>query len=171
MRARFADAQNIALHLVHQRIHLAFIIINPPDDVRAGGNHFPQQEFFLHDVEIVGEIRRARHGILKLRQISNAADLFQKLFIFEALLNGDDVNGHPFVEHGRQHFVNRLVPQVVENFLAAVLELFDAFAHAFVWRKQRATQHALLGLRRMRRQPVNGGAGVLPSRLLPARFF
>jgi len=62
------------------------------------------------------------------------------------------------------------MPQVVENLLAAILELFDALAHAFVWRQQRATQHTLLGLRRMRRQPVHGRAALLRG-LLSARLF
>ena len=46
------------------------------------------------------------------------------------------------------------MPQIVKNLLAVVLEFFDAFAHALVWREQYAAQHALFSLRRMRRQPV-----------------
>jgi hypothetical protein len=45
------------------------------------------------------------------------------------------------------------VPHVIKNFTAA-LELFDAHAHAFVGRKQNATQHALFGLDGMRRQTI-----------------
>ena len=85
-------------------------------------------------------------------EIRDAADLFEQLLVLEPLLQRDDVNRLARVVHLRQRFVNRLMPQVVK-FLAALLEFLDALAQAFVGRKQHATQHALLRLRRMRRQP------------------
>ncbi len=154
LRARLVDAQNFLLHLVQQRLHVAFVIINAPDDVRAGGDHPPQQKFFLHDFEVVAQVRRARHRILKLRQIRDAADLFEHLLVLEPLLERDDINRLARVIHRRQRLVNCLVPQIVKNLLTVVLEFFDALAHALVRRKQHATEHALLALRRMWRQPV-----------------
>ena len=70
------------------------------------------------------------------------------------MLQRDDIDRLPLVIHFRQRLENRLVPQIVENFVAG-FEFLDAFAHAIVGRQQHATQHALLGFGRMRRQPIN----------------
>ena len=74
------------------------------------------------------------------------------------------------VVHLGQRAEDGLVPQVVEDFVAA-FEFLDAFAHAFVGRKQHAAEHALFGLRRMRRQTVHGAAGIGTSRFLAAGTF
>ena len=117
------------------------------------------------------KIEGQRHGILKLRQIRDAADLFEQLLVLQLLLNRDDINRLPRVEHLREHFINRLMAKVVKKFRAAVLQFFDALAEAFVRRKQRATEHAHFSLRRMWRQTVNGGASVRASRFLASRLL
>ena len=119
LHARFVDAQNVALHLVQQRVHLALVIINPPDDVRAGLDHFPQQEFFADDVEVIakGSPRsaprpevatdtRCRRPVPKAACPSAAAATVMTSIGIRASIHLD------------QRLVNRLVPQVVKRLLA-----------------------------------------------------
>ena len=150
----FADFQDVPLHLIQQRVHLALVIINPADDVGAGGDHFAQQKLFADNFEVITQIRRAGHGVLQLAEIAQPADLLQQLLVFQPLLHGDQIHRFARVEHVHELLVDGLVTQVVEGFAALVLEFFDAFADAFVGGKQCAAQHALLRLGRMRRQAV-----------------
>ncbi len=75
--ARFADTQNVALHLVHQGIHFALVLIYSPHDVRTYLDHAPQQELLLHDVEVITEVRSRGHCVRQSRQIRKPADLLQ----------------------------------------------------------------------------------------------
>ena len=170
LRARFADAQNVALHLVQQRVHLALVIINPPDDFRAGLDHFPQQEFFPDDVEVIGQVRRARHRVLQLRQIGDAADLLQQLLVLEPLLQRDDVNRLARVDTSPPASRKWSDAAGRKTLPCRRLEFLDALAHALVRRKQHAAQHALLGFRGMRRQPVHVRAALRAAFCAPRLF-
>jgi len=96
---RFADPQNIALHFIHQRIHFAFIIVNPADDVGAGMDHLPEQIFLLNDVEVIAEICRRRNRVGERSEIGESANLLEQLFVLEMLLEGDDVYRLALVIH------------------------------------------------------------------------
>ena len=170
LHARFADLQNVALDFVHQHVHLALELVHAPNDVGAGVDHFPQEKLFLNDVQVVAQVRRARHRIRQRCEIRDAADLFEQLLVLEPLLDGDDVNRLARVVHLGQRGEDSLVPQVVKHF-AVGLEFFDAHAHAFVGREQHAAEDALLGRRRMRRQAVHGGTRLRARRFLAAGLF
>ncbi len=119
LHPRFADAQDVALHLIHQRIHFAFVIIDPADHLGAGLDHPPQQVFLLHDVQVVAQVGRGWHRVRQAGKVGNAADCFEQLLVLEPLLQRDDVNGLPAVEHLHQRAEDRLVAQVVEHLRAA----------------------------------------------------
>ena len=131
LHARFADVQDVALDLVHQRIDLALVIIDAADHLGADADHLPQQIFLLHDVEVIAEVGGGGDGVRERREVGNAADLFEELLILEPLLEGDHVNGFAFVIHLRQGGEDRLMAQVVEDFRPA-FEFLDAFPHALV---------------------------------------
>ena len=125
--------------------------------------------FFPDDVDVVGEVRRRRHGIRQRRQISQPADGFELIVVLEPLLDREQIDRFLVVVHARQQLVNVPVSQIVKHFRAR-LEFLDADAHALVGRQQDTTEHALLGFDRMGRQAVHRGrVGV--RRFLPARFF
>ena len=166
LHAGLADAQYVPLNLVHQRVQLAFIVIHPRHHVGARVDHFAQQVFLLHNIQVIPEIGRGRHRVRQRGQVGNAPDLFQQLLILEPLLQGDDVNRLPAIVHLRQDREDRLMAQVVE-YLIPALELLDALPHAVIGRQQHAAEHPLLCFRRMRRQPVHPpgiGGGRLSTR-------
>src|SRR5208283_2958667 len=51
-----ADVKDVALDLVHQGVHFAFVIIDPPDDTGADLDHPAQEVFFLYDVQVITEV-------------------------------------------------------------------------------------------------------------------
>ena len=61
--AGFADPQNVAFHLVQQPVHLALVFINPSDHLRTRLDHFAENEFLQHDVQIVTQVGGGRHGV------------------------------------------------------------------------------------------------------------
>jgi hypothetical protein len=130
------------------------VLINPPDDVGARRDHFPQDVFLFDDVDVERKVCRARHCVRKRGEVSNAANILKLMLILQPLLNGDNINRLLAIVHLREQFKDDLVPQIVEDG-GASLELLDAIPHALVRRKKDAAQHALLRLRRMRRQPVH----------------
>ena len=87
-------------------------------------------------------------------KVGDAAHFLEQLLVLEALLERDEVNRLPVVVHLHQRGEDGLVAQVVED-LGPALELLDALAHAIVGREQHASQHPLLCLGRMWRQPVH----------------
>ena len=61
----FADPQDVPLHLVQQRVHLALVIVDPRHHLRAGLDHFAQQEFLPHDIQVI--LRLAAEGTVSGR--------------------------------------------------------------------------------------------------------
>ena len=120
LRPRLVDAENFLLHLVEQFFHVPFVIVDSPNDTAARLNHLAQQIFFENFVEVVGQVRRAGNGVLQLRQVGNAADLFEQLPVFQMLLHRDEINRQARIEHRGQRLVNRLMSQVVERLLAII---------------------------------------------------
>ena len=91
------------------------------DDVGAGVDHFPEQVFLLHDLEIVAQVGRGGHRVRQGCEVGDAADLFEQLAVLEALLEGDEVYGLAAVVHLRQGAEDGLVAQIVKDLLAGVL--------------------------------------------------
>ena len=61
---RFVDVQNFLLNFVQQFLHVAFVVINFAHHAGASRDEFPQKIFFADDVEIITQVRRARHRVL-----------------------------------------------------------------------------------------------------------
>src|SRR5580704_15056814 len=63
------------------------------------------------------------------------------------------------------------MPQIVMCFNPDAFQFFDDFADTIIWRKQLATENALLHVQSVWRQSVNGEARVRTRRFLPPRLF
>ena len=158
LHALFAQAKNVRLHFIHERVHFALVLIHARHHVGAGGDHFPQNVFLADDVDVEREVRRARHHVRQRGEVGDAADGFELLLVLQPLLHGDDVNGLLAVIHLEEQLVDGAVAQVVKH-VRPLLELLDALAQTLVRHEKHAAQHALLGFGGMRRQPVNGRDG------------
>ena len=165
LHPRFADSEDVALHFVQQRIHFAFIIVHPSHDLRAGVDHLPEQVLLHHDVEVITQVGRGGHRIRQAGEVGDPANFFQQLLILELLLQRDHINGLAGIVHLDQCAEDRLMAEVVEDF-SPLLESPDALPHAVVGREQHAAQDALLGFRRMGRQPIQFGS--IGGRRFPA---
>ena len=167
-----ADAQDIPLHFVKQGIYLALMLVDLPHHAGAGLNHAPQEMLLPHDVHVICQVRRRRHRVRQRRQVGQPAHRFELIAVLEPLLDREQINRFLVVVHFDQQLVNVPMAKIVIH-LRTGLESLDAKAHAFVGRQQHATEHALLGFDRMRRQPVHPGRArgrlLLPACLLQIR--
>ena len=105
------------------------MLVNTRHHVRARLDHFSQDVFLPHDLQVIQQVRRGRHGIRQRRQIRDAPDRFELLLIFEPLLQSDYINGFFAIVHLDQLIENRLVAEIIKN-LRIAFQFFDAFSRA-----------------------------------------
>ena len=159
--ALLADAQDVALHFVQQRINVPLVIKDPAHHLGASPHHLAEEVFLQDDVQVILKVGGGGDGVGQGGNVTQAADGFDLLLVLEPLLERDEVNGLLGVIHPGQGLKESLVAQIVKG-PGAGLELFDALAHAIMGREQNAPQHALFGFDGMRRQAVDfwsGGRG------------
>ena len=152
--ARLADMEDVAFHFIEQGIHFALVLIHSPDHFDAGLNHLPQNVFLADDAHVIIQIGRRGHRIRQRRDIGQAAHRLQLLAIFEPLLESGGVDAFLAIIHLHHHFIDGAVAQIVKN-LRCRFQFGNALAQALIRREQGAAEHTLLGLHRMRRQPIH----------------
>ena len=145
LHAFFANLQDIALYFVQESIDIALALKSLSDNGGAGMDHFPQDILLANNGEIVLKIGRRRHRVGQRRDKREAADGVELLFVLEALLEGDGIDGDFAVVHLHHRFIDGAMAEVVK-YVRAGFEFCDALPQAFGSRKHDATKHSLLCL-------------------------
>src|SRR5215471_13038744 len=131
--AGLTDVENFAFDLVHGGIDFAFMIVKAGDNFSAGADHFSQQIFLLHDLEVISKVGGGGDHVRERGEVAEAASLIEKLLGFEPLLEGDEVDRFAMIVHFLERAEDGLVAQVIEDF-GANFEFLDRFAHAVIGR-------------------------------------
>ena len=153
------DRQHCLLHLAHQPVDLAGLVVRIGDGLGAGLDHPAQQGLIPDDLKIILEVCRRRHAVLQFGEVGHTTDVVQLPGRAKLVGKSQQIDRGCLLIHRHHRGVNGLVPEIVKHRL--VLDLFDAGREVLLRIEQDTAQHALLGGNVIRRGAPDRDHGLI----------
>ena len=77
------------LDLVHERVHFAFVFVNPPDHFGASLDHLPQNIFLMDDLGVLADVKRRDAFVRQRGKVGKTTDTIELLLVLQLLLQRD----------------------------------------------------------------------------------